>query len=133
MKASDAIYQGPAEPNRLLQLASLFEGEFSIDWLVAFSEVKVSGILKALEQAATLGGGGDVLATLEQARSLLGQVPRCVRSFTGRPPYVTTAYLSGDGRFVLSGIDQARLRLWDVSKGRSVLPQEACSQIRCLG
>ena len=107
----------------------------SRDWAAAYSlglvqlergEVKLAS--KALEQAAALGGGADVHATLEQARLLLGQVPRCVRSFTGQPPYVTTVYLSGDGRFVFSGIDQKRLRLWDVAKGRSVLTLDVPNQ-----
>jgi len=101
------------------------------DWAAAYSlglvqlergEVKLA--IKALEQAVGLGGGCEVRATLEQARSRLPQAPRCVRSFTGQPPFVTTVFLSADGRWAFSGIDEHKLRLWDVAKGRSVLTFE---------
>ena len=74
---------------------------------------------KALEQAAALGGGADVLATLEQARSLLGQVPRCVRSFTGQPPYA--------GQLAHPGWEVASIQLPDPVEGhdaRIVAPAE---------
>jgi len=101
------------------------------DWSAAYSlglvqlergEVKLAA--EALEHAAVLGGGDEVRTTLEEARSRLAQAPRCVRSFTGQPPSVTTVFLSGDARWALSGIDEARLRLWDVARGRSKLTFE---------
>ncbi len=97
------------------------------DWVAAYSlgvvqlergEVKLAE--KALQQAAALGGGGEVRAALEEARDRLPDAPRCVRSFTGQPPFVTTVFVSSDARWVLSGIDQGKLRLWDTAKGRSL-------------
>ncbi len=78
MKPPHVMYHGPDKQYRLMQLASLFEGEFSIDWLVATSEVKVSGILQALEQAAQQGwlkktGPGSFFFTDIKKRSQLRQ------------------------------------------------------------
>jgi len=98
------------------------------DWTAAYSlglvqlergEVKLAA--KVLERAVALGGGAEVQSTLHHARSLLAQAPRCVRSFTGQPPFVTTVFVSADGRWALSGIDHQKLRLWEALKGRSVL------------
>jgi len=102
------------------------------DWVAAHSlglvqlergEVKLA--VKAFERAVALGGGTEVHATLDRARSLLALAPRCVRSFTGQPPFVTKVYLSVDGRLALSGIDQHKLRLWDVATGRSLVAIDA--------
>jgi WD40 repeat protein/serine/threonine protein kinase len=102
------------------------------DWTTAHSlgqvqlergEVKLA--VQALEHAASLGSSAEVQATLDRARSLLPQAPRCVRSFTGQPPYVTKVFLSADARWALTGIDAEKLRMWDVAKGRSVLTIDA--------
>jgi WD40 repeat protein/serine/threonine protein kinase len=109
------------------------------DWAAAYSlglaqlergEVKLAE--EALTQAAALGGGDEVHAALEETRSRQAQAPRCVRSFTGQPPFVTTVFLSADARWALSGIDQRKLRLWDVANGRSAftfeVPNERASR-----
>jgi WD40 repeat protein len=97
------------------------------EWVAAYSlglvqlergEVKLAE--KALQEAAALGGGSEVRAALEDARARLPEAPRCVRSFTGQPPFVTTVFVSADARWALSGIDQGKLRLWDTAKGRSL-------------
>ncbi len=98
------------------------------DWVAAYSLGLVQlerGAVKlavtALEQAVALGGGCEVQATLEQARTLSPRAPRCIRVFSGQSPFVTTVLLSADGRWALSGIDQRKLRLWEAATGRSVL------------
>ena len=40
----------PVSDEQLLALASLFEGEFSIDWIQALSEAKATSILKILDK-----------------------------------------------------------------------------------
>jgi len=48
-------------------------------------------------------------------------VPRkCVRIFEGHNDKVNSVCLSADGRWALSGSDDATLRLWEVSSGRCV-------------
>ncbi|MHC4401783.1 MAG: protein kinase domain-containing protein [Planctomycetota bacterium] len=98
------------------------------DWCAAHSlglaqlergEVKLA--VKAFEQAAALGGGLEVDAVLDQAQGLVARAPRCVRSFSGRPPFLTTVLLSDDGHWAASGVDQQKLRIWDVATGRSKL------------
>ena len=104
-----------------------------LDWGAAYSlgvvqleRGEAKGALEALEQASSLGGGYEVQATLEQARSILSNTMRCVRSFTGQPPYVTNVFLcKEDNRWILSGIDNHRLRMWDTNSGRTALAFEA--------
>ncbi len=102
------------------------------DWVAAYSlgmvqlergEVKLA--VAALEQAAALGGGEEVRTALGRAGELLPDAPRCVRSFTGKPPYVTTVHLSGGSGWALSGIDERMQRVWEVATGRSVLTLNA--------
>jgi len=81
----------------------------------------VKPAVEALQRAADLGGAGEVCTTLQLARSLLTHASRCVRSFIGQPPYLTSVFLSADDRWALSGIDDKTLRVWDVATGRSVL------------
>lgn len=72
----------------------------------------------ALEQAIDLGGGHEAHLALQQAAEYAGAGPRCVRSFTGQAPFVTSVYLGETGRQALSGIDRSSFRLWDVPDGR---------------
>ena len=98
------------------------------DWEAAYSlglaqleRGEVKPAVEALQRAADLGGAGEVRGTLELARSLLAHGSRCLRSFIGQPPYLTSVFLSADDRWALSGIDEKTLRVWDVVTGRSVL------------
>lgn len=75
---------------------------------------------EALEVAVQLGGGPEVTAALEQARKMVADSPRCLRSFTGQPPYVTEVYLGARGDRALSGMDPKTLRLWEVETGRTL-------------
>lgn len=96
------------------------------DWETLFSlgavqleRGDVERAVQWLSQAMEQGGDEEVKAALDRARALSPQAPRCLRSFTGRPPYLTTAWLSEDGQHVLSRIDEKSLRLWDPISGRT--------------
>ena len=55
MRKSDSLDIVPYEINTLLSLCSLFEGNFSIDWLEELTGNRASYILSALEQGAQQG------------------------------------------------------------------------------
>jgi WD40 repeat protein/serine/threonine protein kinase len=80
--------------------------------------------LEALDTAIQLGGGPEVSRTLEQARTMAADMPRCLRSFTGQPPYVTEVYLGARGDRALSGLDARTLRLWETETGRTLTTLE---------
>ncbi|MCS7237563.1 MAG: protein kinase [Thermoguttaceae bacterium] len=80
--------------------------------------------VEALETALQLGGGPEVASALEEARKMLADMPRCLRSFTGQPPHVTEVYLGARGDRVLSGLDGRTMRLWEVESGRTLTTLE---------
>lgn len=96
-----------------------WEAAYSLG-LVRLERGDVAQAVKTLQHAAELGGDCEVQATLEHARSLLPRAPRCVRSFTGRSPYLTRVWLSQDARRVLSQVDEKTLRVWDPSVGATI-------------
>ena len=59
----------------------------------------------------------DVQATLVDARRRLPTSRRCLHTFVGHQDVVTSACLSADGRFALSGSLDWTLKLWDVATG----------------
>ena len=76
-----------------------------------------------LEEAAKVSGNEpDVIATLERARAL---GPSRVRTFEEQTPRVICVSLSEDGRWAMTGSEDARrreykLRLWEVSTGSCI-------------
>jgi len=83
--------------------------------------------VKMLEEAQQSGGGLEVQTALDQARRILPDSPRCVRTFEGNIHEVNSVAFSPDGRFCLSGSGGLRftgneneLRLWDVLTGQCV-------------
>lgn len=80
--------------------------------------------VEALENALQLGGGPEVASALEEARKMLADMPRCLRSFTGQPPHVTEVFLGARGDRALSGLDARTMRLWEVENGRTLTTLE---------
>ena len=99
----------------------------SEDWEAAYSlglvqleRGDMETAVKSIGRAAELGGQVEVQAALNYARSLLPQAPRCTRSFTGRPPYLSSVWLNADGSRALSRVDEKALRLWEPAVGRTL-------------
>jgi len=82
-----------------------WEGAYSLG-VVQLERGEIKEGLKALEQAVALGGQFEVQATLDEARTLLPQAPRCVRAFNELPRNALNVYLSADGRWVLAQVDE---------------------------
>ena len=76
--------------------------------LVRLEGMDPENAVKSLEEAQELGGGAEVESSLEQARRMVPNSPRCVRTFEGHTEAVTSVAFSPDGRFCLSG-KQGRL------------------------
>ncbi len=92
--------------------------------LAQLERLEVKQAIEALDTAVQLGGGPEVVRTLEQARAMVADMPRCLRSFTGQPPYVTEVYLGARGDRILSGLDARSMRLWETETGRTLTTLE---------
>jgi len=68
------------EQDYILSIASLFEGDFGIDWLVSLSDAKVSQILEALDEGQrrgwlkAMGTRNYVFSDLKQKQLLRDQI-----------------------------------------------------------
>ena len=86
--------------------------------LIQFERGELARAVEAFKDALSLGGGYEVQDVMEEARSRVGNAPRCVRSFSGRSSAETAVFVSSDERWALLETDERSLRLCYPSTGR---------------
>jgi predicted Zn finger-like uncharacterized protein len=97
----------------------------SDDWMAAYSlgliqfeRGELGRAVEAFQDALSLGGGYEVQDVMEEARSLLPNAPRCVRSFSDRSSGETAVFVSSDERWALLETGDRGLQLCYTSTGR---------------
>ena len=96
--------------------------------LVHVERGDMESAVTALEKAAKTSAQPDIQASLCQARNLVHNSARCVRTFEGHTGGVNSVSLSADGRWALSGSSDFMLRLWDVTTGQCVRTFEGLTE-----
>jgi WD40 repeat protein len=105
----------------LEEIRTDYPDEANVECVLGWTRMENADVVQAqvhFERAVKLGDHGEAESGLEEARRLSQSVTGNPRTFGDHENGVHSAAFSPDGRYILTGSGDNKLRLWDVATGK---------------